>query len=92
MNEVKYNYSNFNPEYYNLSEFPGPKAGDNCINVELHDLDGRTTSIAEFLDKPVVAFKALIQGGLVAVWDFIKSIPGLLRLHKESNEYYLSKK
>lgn len=37
---------------------------------------------------PIIAMKVLWQGGMVAIWDFLKGIPSLLRLHKNANDMY----
>lgn len=40
---------------------------------------------------PVVAIKTLFHGGIIAIWDFIKGIPGLIKMHRKANRYYRNK-
>lgn len=37
---------------------------------------------------PFLAVKVLLKGGWIAVKDFIKGIPGVIKLHKQANEAY----
>jgi len=49
-----YNYTHFNPKDYNFKEFNGPKAGEHYIDFKATTLDGKSVSLSDYLDKPIV--------------------------------------
>lgn len=51
----KYNYTNFKAAHYDLASFPGPKAGEKFIDMDLFDLNGNKVKLSDYLDKPLVA-------------------------------------
>lgn len=53
MNE-DYNYKRFKSSYYNLSKFPGPSAGENFVDIELHNTEGKAVQLSSCLDKVLV--------------------------------------
>jgi hypothetical protein len=49
-----YNYQHFDPKDYDFSDFKGPKAGEKFIDFKAETLDGKTVSLSDYLDKPIV--------------------------------------
>ena len=53
-NTAIYNYQHFNPKDYDFSDFKGPKPGEKFIDFQATTLSGKTVSLSDYLDKPVV--------------------------------------
>lgn len=51
---ISYNYQHFDPKDYDFSHFEGPKAGEKYIDFQATTLDGKTVSLSDYLDKPIV--------------------------------------
>jgi len=49
-----YNYKNFKAEHYQLDNFPGPKTGEQYIDIDFTDVDGNNVKLSDYLDKPIV--------------------------------------
>lgn len=79
MNKEKYNYKNFKPAYYDLTEFPGPKAGEDFVDVDLQTISGERASLSNFLNKPLV-----IETGSITCPMYAKCVP---RMEEIRNEY-----
>ena len=50
----EYNYQHFKPTDYNFSVFNGPKAGEKYFDFEAKTLEGKTVSLSDYLDNPIV--------------------------------------
>ena len=72
-----YNYKNFSGEYYNLSNFPGPKPGDKFEDVILKDIHGNDRALSDFLDKPLV-----IESGSITCPMYANCIPKMEEYRK----------
>lgn len=75
---MEYNYKNFKPEYYDMRNFHGPKAGGKYINIELYNLFGAKMSISQFNDKPIV-----IETGSNTCPMYVKCVPEMETLREE---------
>ena len=74
MNE-EYNYKRFKSSFYNLSEFPGPRAGEKFIDIELFNFEGEAVPLSSFLDKPLV-----IETGSVTCPMYAKCAPEMRKI------------
>lgn len=81
MKDDNYNYKNFKTEFYDLAKFPGPKAGENFIDIELHTLTGESTSIGNYLDKPLV-----IETGSLTCPMYLTCIPQMEKIRQEFSD------
>ena len=73
-----YNYNHFKPSYYDLTLFPGPKAGEKFMNITLTDLAGQPIDISDLLDKPLV-----IETGSITCPMYAKCVPKMNDLAKK---------
>ena len=69
-NPEMYNYRHFKPAYYDLAQFPGPKAGEAFIDARLFDMQGSPVHLSDYLDKPLV-----IETGSVSCPMYAKCVP-----------------
>ena len=51
---TSYNYQHFDPKDYDFLHFEGPKAGEKFIDFQATTLEGKTVSLSDYLDKPIV--------------------------------------
>jgi len=70
-----YNYKNFKTKFYDLANFPGPKAGEKLIDLHLYDINGKQVMLSGFLDKPIV-----LETGSITCPMYAKCIPKMENL------------
>ena len=71
-----YNYSQFKTAHYRVPEFLGPKAGENYVEMKVHDLQGNPVELSQYLGKrPVVLETASLTSP-----SYVQSLPKMRRL------------
>ena len=70
-----YNYSRFQPSFYDLASFDGPKIGEFLPDLTLTDVDGEPRELSEFAGRTVV-----VETGSVTCPMYAKGIPAMNRL------------
>jgi len=79
---VTYNYKRFKPHYYDLAEFPGPRAGEQLVDVQLVDLNGVSVKLTDFLGKPFV-----IETGSITCPMYVQRIASMKELMLHFNQF-----
>lgn len=78
-NEIaKYNYPTFKPEYYNFTDFKGPKAGEKAVDFEAYGLDGEKVKLSDFFGSWLV-----LETGSFSCPMYVGNIQKMNRLIKE---------
>jgi peroxiredoxin len=68
----------FSPSHYDLSAFPGPRAGESARDFTLYDLDGNPVKLSAYRGKWVV-----LETGSATCSMYTKNIPGIKQLQDE---------
>lgn len=68
----------FSPSHYDLSAFPGPRAGEPARDFTLYDLDGNPVKLSDYRGKWVV-----LETGSATCSMYTKNIPGIKQLETE---------
>jgi hypothetical protein len=83
MKNDNYNYKDFKVKYYTLEEFPGPKPGENMIDIPFLDMDGHEVRLKQLLDKPLVLENGSLTCPLYTRW--IKDMNALAKKRPDVN-------
>lgn len=66
---MEYNYPRYKMSNYDLSQFPGPKAGEPLIDFTLRTIDGKEVKLSDFRGKWVV-----LETGSLTCPMFVKNV------------------
>ena len=75
---MTYNYARYKMSHYDLSKFPGPKAGEPALDFTLKGLDGKEVTLSDFRGKWVV-----LETGSLTCPMFVKNVNPIAKLRQQ---------
>lgn len=73
-----YNYNRFSPEFYDFSEFTGPRPGDTIPEIAVSDLEGKPVRLSDFRGQVVV-----LETGSLTCPIYVQEIRAMNRLARD---------
>lgn len=80
---MTYNYDRFRLDLYDLTKFPGPRAGEAATDFELHDIDGKTVRLSDYRGRWLVLETASATCMMYA--RNVEALNALRRRHADVN-------